>query len=717
MSTALKVVPSVSAKSKETDSCGLDENSKIMSPKSANSAKFGFEDSDESDDEMNVDRKSLSQPSSPAKEEMNIEERSMSQPVGIKRRSDKIDIFDFELAHKDDPDEQSKRRKMELESILAKKKNIFPSKASRQNIVYKHKWTQEEEAKNSSQSTSRANSRSQPAPIDVVFKRPPVNYSSSGRIRQVKEAQRCLESGAQADFAQELEYILSTLEDSKATENMKCLSTIQLAKKCVKLEFRKFLRNDNNMTRVFNVLKSSPSESAAWSLCVSLVIYFLARDRAGITINDTTLRLICQLLRMGREDGDVEFKRFSSQAWKVINEWREACATTTSREIQFDFTEESLSSSFLMLEALVYICLRNHSKFIQGELLTQGCLQWAVDKVDIIVKELSKENATDKDLILNLKEFDRWMRILENASVYNVKNQAYLVTIRSCLLLTSCVKALEFLYKLVDKPTASQNFKDTGLDTICLIARVFTNLSHDNELCCDNLGKTSGFLKLCVSSFTYLSLKNGPKEKHFDVFVMLCGLLVNIIEKCPSNRTRIVDMKIPVYDENSKTSEEVLSLEAFTKLFLKHESAAKTIDEELDNDLDMEIIPEEGPGGNNDDEDDETNGFEENGRLVRKDTEMTEDEILQSVQRAMNKASAHMEDSVMASYIGLLLGSLIQKDEVSAETVKNLMGENKLKPMIEQLQRFLDFMKLTNPKSNSIRCIQRIIDSLESLDH
>lgn len=79
----------------------------------------------------------------------------------------------------------------------------------------------------------------------------------------------------------------------------------------------------------------------------------------------------------------------------------------------------------------------------------------------------------------------------------------------------------------------------------------------------------------------------------------------------------------------------------------------------------MEIIPEEGPGGNNDDEDDETNGFEENGRLVRKDTEMTEDEILQSVQRAMNKASAHMEDSVMASYIGLLLGSLIQKDEVS----------------------------------------------------
>jgi hypothetical protein len=110
-----------------------------------------------------------------------------------------------------------------LESILAKKKNIFPSKASRQNIVYKHKWTQEEEAKNSSQSTSRANSRSQPAPIDVVFKRPPVNYSSSGRIRQVKEAQRCLESGAQADFAQELEYILSTLEDSKATENMKCL--------------------------------------------------------------------------------------------------------------------------------------------------------------------------------------------------------------------------------------------------------------------------------------------------------------------------------------------------------------------------------------------------------------------------------------------------------------------------------------------------------------
>ena len=111
-----------------------------------------------------------------------------------------------------------------------------------------------------------------------------------------------------------------------------------------------------------------------------MVIYFLARDRATVPLNETTLRLICQLLRVNRKDNDVEFQKFALQAWEVLNEWREATGSMTTKELQFDFAEHSLSPSFLMLEALVFICLRNHSKFIQDELLTQGCLQWAVDR-------------------------------------------------------------------------------------------------------------------------------------------------------------------------------------------------------------------------------------------------------------------------------------------------------------------------------------------------
>ena len=70
--------------------------------------------------------------------------------------------------------------------------------------------------------------------------------------------------------------------------------------------------------------------------------------------------------------------------------------------------------------------------------------------------------------------------------------------------------------------------------------------------------------------------------------------------------------------------------------------------------------------------DDETSNHEtpsqsgsgDNGRLQRP-TELSEDEILNTVQSAMNKASAHMEDSMIASYLALLVGCLVDTDEVS----------------------------------------------------
>ncbi len=48
--------------------------------------------------------------------------------------------------------------------------------------------------------------------------------------------------GESDDFKQELDYIMGTLLDTKSPMNLKYLSVIQLAKKCVSVEFRRFLR-------------------------------------------------------------------------------------------------------------------------------------------------------------------------------------------------------------------------------------------------------------------------------------------------------------------------------------------------------------------------------------------------------------------------------------------------------------------------------------------
>lgn len=54
----------------------------------------------------------------------------------------------------------------------------------------------------------------------------------------------------------------------------------------------------------------------------------------------------------------------------------------------------------------------------------------------------------------------------------------------------------------------------------------------------------------------------------------------------------------------------------------------------------------------------------DDGRLHRLPTELSEDEMVEAVQNAMNKASSHMEDSVLASYFALLIGCLLLQNEV-----------------------------------------------------
>lgn len=50
--------------------------------------------------------------------------------------------------------------------------------------------------------------------------------------------------------------------------------------------------------------------------------------------------------------------------------------------------------------------------------------------------------------------------------------------------------------------------------------------------------------------------------------------------------------------------------------------------------------------------------------------ELSEDEMLNAVQSAMNKASAHMEDSMLASYLALFVGCLLQMDQVGLKNIK-----------------------------------------------
>lgn len=75
------------------------------------------------------------------------------------------------------------------------------------------------------------------------------------------------------------------------------------------------------------------------------------------------------------------------------------------------------------------------------------------------------------------------------------------------------------------------------------------------------------------------------------------------------------------------------------------------------------------------------------------------------------KASSHMEDSMIASHLALLIGCVLQQNEVflpllsslsivssssqdHVRLVRSLLPDDNLALMVEQLQRYLEFLRL-----------------------
>ncbi|OZC05020.1 hypothetical protein X798_08013 [Onchocerca flexuosa] len=529
-------------------------------------------------------------------------------------------------------------------------------------------------------------------------------------IRDVKEAHECLKSGEQDDFSDDVKYILSTLLDPLSSNNLKCLSVISLAKKCVSSEFRRFFRSNNLITRILKAIPDSP-KSASLALCVSVVVYLLSRDTTSVFVDASALRLFSQLLKLEHPNPNEECVRYSKMVMDVLREWLEkSFANTESKKVQFDITETTLSPSFLILESLVYICARKHrEQSLQSELLNVGILQWIVSKMDKTVLRLLHEKISDEDMLLCLKVLERCFRVLESATVCNEKNGAYLISHRGSALIQSCGRLMSLLFRIVERLGDNINeLKEQNITCLNRMVGLLMSLSYENELCSTKLGQMNDFLSLCVSCFTYLVPKYVRKEKQFDLIVLLCSLLVNLLERCNFNRRKLIGLTVPVYDLESKTEKQEPTLKALSQLFVYHESLARSIDEELDNDLVIEDAPDDSVSHEEETEDD--------GRLHRLPIELSEDEMVDAVQNAMNKASSHMEDSVLASYFALLIGCLLLQNEESVNVVKAEMKDGKLNALIEQLQRFLEFIKLTGKKAH-VRFMERIIDLLDTLDN
>ena len=72
-----------------------------------------------------------------------------------------------------------------------------------------------------------------------------------------------------------------------------------------------------------------------------------------------------------------------------------------------------------------------------------------------------------------------------------------------------------------------------------------------------------------------------------------------------------------------------------------------------------------------------------------------EEFIDETVKKLLEKAGSHMEDTLVASYLTLIIGYLILENNEHEEIVRQLMPEKNFSLMVAVLKKFYNFMNLT----------------------
>ncbi|KAI8794398.1 wings apart protein, partial [Biomphalaria glabrata] len=561
-------------------------------------------------------------------------------------------------------------------------------------------------------------------------------------VHHVKQSHEVQELGETQDFMDEVDYLLDSLQDSKS-KSIRCLSCLKLAGKCISPAFRMHMRAHGTVTKIFSLLHDACSDPCL-ALSTSAMMFMLSRDRLNMDLDRDSLNLMLKLNEVDSADkgnmstsGDLEKTKVRVQ--ELLAQLQQE---THAREIDLGF----VSTGNLALESLLSLTSRRAGEWFKEELRSFGGLDHIVDSVTNCEKNLPEDLTQDiQNALPVLRKLDRCLRVLENISFMNSDNQNYLIAYKNAALLQSCTRLLRMCqkcmptYTVQDSVEENKAVKDTPGFTVltCMLAvlRVLLNITHEHILGgLDSTHETSLMTTIvkCLTTTQWCV----PIEERFDLAILCLGLLINLVENRETNRQIMMEMETQVKYTEKEQPKTMSAIKAVVQLFVQREQAARELEEDREissgdtttaespnksgewkeSDSGIQWITnslkkareEEGeksmtPSGSNK----SVEGEDANQTILEDDEE--------TFTRALLKAGKHMENSIVASYAGLLLGTTIINNKEYAKTVKQLIPHEDFGPMIKMLKKFLNFMSLTTAfGSTDVNNITKVIDVLES---
>ncbi|KAI7804855.1 putative wings apart-like protein-like protein, partial [Triplophysa rosa] len=571
-------------------------------------------------------------------------------------------------------------------------------------------------------------------------------------VQHVKHFNDVVEFGENQEFTDDFEYLETGLKSTQPL-NTRCLSVISLATRCAMPSFRMHLRARGKVAQVFKML-SDAQQHPNLALCTASLMYILSRDRLNMDLDRSCLELMIRLLELEQDDS-VADQLTAKEMSKVKEKIRKLCETVHNKHLDL----ENITTGHLAMETLLSLTSKRAGDWFKEELRLLGGLDHIVDKVKECVENLNKEE--DKEsLVASLWGAERCLRVLESVTVHNPENQAYLIAYKESQLIVSSARALhhcEQMIQLYSRGVSSSsgsalpqsshsNVGKAVEDCMRAVIGVLLNLTHDNEWGSTKTGEQDGFILTaldCVLKVPHYLLQ----EQRFDIRVLGLGLLINLVEYSARNRHFLVEIEVDISylkdaeadvktendvktegeEEKTKECEEgegeketstkttTNALVALVELFLERERAAVLAEAQTDD------LISEAPKSQADQSGEwqETSGeiqwvaSETNDTNDTNDKKEEEEEEL-DLNKALQHAGKHMEDSIVASYTALLLGCLCQGSPMNVKTVRDSLPKGDFSIMTEMLKKFLNFMNLTcSVGTTGQKSISRVIDYLE----
>ncbi|MCI4383863.1 hypothetical protein PGIGA_G00031550 [Pangasianodon gigas] len=547
-------------------------------------------------------------------------------------------------------------------------------------------------------------------------------------VQHVKHFNDVVEFGENQEFTDDFEYLATGLKSGQPL-NTRCLSVISLATRCALPSFRMHLRARGKVAQVFKTLNDAPQHPNL-ALCTASLMYILSRDRLNMDLDRASLELMIRLLEL-EQDKTADSQLSAKEMSKVKERIRKLCETVHNKHLDL----ENITTGHLAMETLLSLTSKRAGDWFKEELRLLGGLDHIVDKVKECVENLSCED--DKEnLVASLWGAERCLRVLESVTVHNPENQAYLIAYKDSQLIVSSAKALRHCEEMIQRYSRDVSRSSSGSsqphcsvgkavqDCMRAVIGVLLNLTHDNEWGSTKTGEQEDLIITALNCVLRVP-QYLPQEQRFDIRVLGLGLLINLVEYSARNRHCLVEMEmdggelwdsICVSDKEELNTEGSLSaIAALVKLFLQREHAAVLAEAETDdfiNDVPTEALDQSG-------EWQETSGeiqwvASEDKGADEKKKKKDEDEEELDLNKALQHAGKHMEDSIVASYTALLLGCLCQGSPMNVSTVRENLPKGDFSIMTEMLKKFLNFMNLTcDMGTTGQKSISRVIDYLE----